>query len=395
VNRRIQWKQLGEIFVLAAVTLGLVAFPAYAQVPTANESKPIVGDQPDDPGPLAKDLSPALRSKDIRKAMRRVADWQIARIENSPSQDWTFAALYAGLLAASDTLGDPRYETVVRSVGEHFNWQLGPRKMHADDQAIGQSYLALYRKSHQEVEIESLRKQFDEIMQAPDDPNKPVWWWCDALFMAPPAWAGLSQVTGDHKYIDYMNREWSITQGLLYDDQAHLFSRDATYLNKHEANGRKVFWSRGNGWVMGGIVRVLSVLPPDDPSRERYVSLLKDMASEVASLQGSDGLWHAGLLDAQSYQLPEISGSAFFVYSIAWGVNHGYLDEKTYRPVLAKAWQGLLTHIYQDGRLGCIQPVGAAPGYYKPGSSYVFGVGAFLLAGSELDIMSKHKSHHY
>lgn len=389
-----QWKRLSGIFALAAITLSAASAPVLAQAPATRGNGPIAGDQPDDPGPLAKDLSPALRSKDIRKAMRRVADWQVKRIENAPSQDWTYATLYAGLLAAFDTLGDPHYEKVVRSVGEHFNWQLGPRKMHADDQAIGQSYFALYRKSHQAIEIEALHKQFDEVIQAPDDPRKPVWWWCDALFMAPPVWSGLSAATGDYKYIDYMNREWSITQGLLYDDQAHLFSRDATYLSKQEANGKKVFWSRGNGWVMGGIVRVLSTLPPDDPSRERYIALLKDMAGKIASLQGPDGLWRAGLLDAQSYQLPEVSGSAFFVYSIAWGVNHGYLDEKTYHPLLEKAWQGLLTHIYQDGRLGCIQPVGAAPGYYKPSSSYVFGTGAFLLAGSELDALSRHKTHH-
>jgi rhamnogalacturonyl hydrolase YesR len=204
--------------------------------------------------------------------------------------------------------------------------------------------------------------------------------------MAPPVWAGLSHVTGDRKYDDYMDHEWSITQKLLYDARIHLFARDANYLDKHEANGQRVFWSRGNGWVMGGTVRVLAQLPSKDPSRQRYIRLLREMAQEVASIQGPDGLWRPGLLDPQSYPLPEISGSAFFVYAIAWGVNHGYLDEKTYDPVLAKAWSGMLKHIYQDGRLGCIQPVGEAPGHYKASSSYVFGVGAFLLAGSELEL---------
>lgn len=232
-----------------------------------------------------------------------------------------------------------------------------------------------------------MHKQFDEIMLGADDPAKPVWW-CDALFMAPPVWAGLSEATAQHKYIDYMDHEWSITQHLLYDPEIHLFSRDANYLAKREANGQKVFWSRGNGWVMDGLVRVLSALPPNDPSRERYVALLKQMAGEVAAIQGTDGLWRAGLLDDKSYPLPEVSGSAFFVYSIAWGVNHGCLDAHTYRPLLEKGWKGLLAHVYQDGRLGCIQPVGEAPGHYKPSSSYVFGTGAFLLAGSELDALS-------
>jgi hypothetical protein len=49
----------------------------------------------------------------------------------------------------------------------------------------------------------------------------------------------------------------------------------------------------------------------------------------------------------------------------------------------------MLTHIYQDGRLGSIQPIGGEPDRFKPSSSYVYGVGAFLLAGSELAEMAK------
>ena len=97
------------------------------------------------------------------------------------------------------------------------------------------------------------------------------------------------------------------------------------------------------------------------------------------------GLWRSGLLDAAAYPHPEVSGSAFFTFALAWGINEGLLDRKTYEPVVAKAWKGMLTHIYADGRLGSIQKVGAAPGELSPGGSYVYGVGAFLLAGSEVD----------
>jgi rhamnogalacturonyl hydrolase YesR len=170
-----------------------------------------------------------------------------------------------------------------------------------------------------------------------------------------------------------------------------LFSRDVNYLNKREKNGEKIFWSRGNGWVMAGLVRVLATLPSDDPLRPHYIALLREMAQEVAAIQGNDGLWRPGLLDAGSYPLPEVSGSAFFIYAIAWGINHRMLDAETYLPVVEKAWSGTLTHVYQDGRLGSIQPIGEAPAEYKPSSSYNFGVGAFLLAGSEMDTLSEHK----
>jgi rhamnogalacturonyl hydrolase YesR len=135
---------------------------------------------------------------------------------------------------------------------------------------------------------------------------------------------------------------------------------------------------------MAGLVRVLSEMPADDPARPKYIAQFREMAQEIASIQGKDGLWRPGLLDAEAYPLPETSGSAFYVYALAYGVNTGILDAKQYRPVIEKAWAGLISRIYQDGRLGCVQPIGAAPGDYTATSSYVFGSGAFLMAGSQV-----------
>jgi unsaturated rhamnogalacturonyl hydrolase len=70
-------------------------------------------------------------------------------------------------------------------------------------------------------------------------------------------------------------------------------------------------------------------------------------------------------------------------------VRNKILDPEQYLPVVQRAWAGLLKHIYQDGRLGSIQPIGGAPGQFTATSSYVFGVGAFLLAGSEVYGLSK------
>jgi rhamnogalacturonyl hydrolase YesR len=163
-----------------------------------------------------------------------------------------------------------------------------------------------------------------------------------------------------------------------------LFYRDKSFFNAHEANGSKVFWARGNGWVFAGLARVLAEMPADYPARPRYVAQFREMAEAIASLQGTDGLWRAGLLDQAAYSLPENSGSAFNAYGFAYGIHSGILDREKYLPVVEKAWQGLLSHVYEDGRLGCIQPVGAAPGAFTATSSYVYGTGAFLLAGSEI-----------
>jgi rhamnogalacturonyl hydrolase YesR len=206
--------------------------------------------------------------------------------------------------------------------------------------------------------------------------------------MAPPVWSRTYAATGDHKYIDYIDAQWQATSDLLYNQQEHLYARDASYKTRTEANGRLMFWSRGEGWVMGGIARTLMYLPKDDPQRPFYIQQLREMATRVAALQDTNGLWHAGLLDPQTYPLPEVSGSALFTFAMAWGVNNGILDRKVYEPVVTKAWAGMLQHIYADGRLGCIQQTGAEPAFYRPTASYNYGVGAFLMAGAEVKKMS-------
>ena len=366
----------------------LLAGAGFAQTPTQADPS---GDVVADPGPVAH-LSPALKPGDVRKAIRKVADWQLNAAESRFSLDWTYAALYDGLLAASRATGDLRYHDAVMHFAERSEWKLGPRFGHADDEAVAQSYLELDMEHPAPERVAAIQAEADKLLARPDDPAKDLWWWCDALFMGPPVWARLYRATGEKLYLDYMDREWWITSNLLYDPQEHLYFRDASYLQKTEAKGKKLFWSRGNGWVMASLARVLEEIPEDYPTRPKYVEQYRQMAERVTALQGADGLWRSGLLNADAYPLPEVSGSAFFVYSLAWGVDHGLLDRATYLPVVQKGWKGLVSHIYVDGRLGCIQPIGGAPGDFKPSSSYVYGVGAFLLAGSEVDGLSQGKS---
>jgi unsaturated rhamnogalacturonyl hydrolase len=381
------WNDLPRSICIALVLLlsGLSSIHAQAQQPT-KQALPGLGDSPSeaDAGPLASNLSPAFKKKEVARALRKVADWQLPRVQQNYSQDWTFAALYAGFMAVPPQVHGSVYQDAMQQMGKQFNWELGPRAEHADDHAVGQTYLELSEKNHDPAMLAPTRQRMDKLIQRTDDPQNPLWWWCDALFMAPPVLADLTKVTGDPKYLDFMDREWWITSKLLYDPQLHLYSRDASFLDKHEANNAKVFWSRGNGWVMAGLVRVLTVMPENYPGRPQYIAQFQQMAQAVAAIQGTDGLWRPGLLDAEAYRLPEVSGSAFITYALAWGVRTGILDRKQYLPVVKKAWAGLLTHVYQDGRLGCTQPIGAAPGQFTPTSSYVFGVGAFLLAGSEV-----------
>lgn len=210
------------------------------------------------------------------------------------------------------------------------------------------------------------------------------WSWCDALFMAPPVYAKLYALTQDKKYLDFMNKEYKVTYDFLYDKDEQLFYRDWRYFGKKEANGKKVFWGRGNGWVLGGLAEILQVLPKEESSYEFYKQLFVTLATRVAELQSPDGYWHASLLDPASYPSPETSATGFIVYALAYGVNEGLLDKASFMPAIEKGWKALVDAVEPDGKLGYVQPIGADPRKVTREMTEVYGVGAFLLAGCQI-----------
>ena len=352
------------------------------------------GNSPADPGPLATELSPALKPRDIETALHKVADWQLRVAEPYFDRIWTWSVLYSGFMAASEATGDPKYRDAMQRMSETFHWEERAELPNADDQSIGQTYLELYLRSSAKdgAWIAPTKAALDSVIDLPTlkpgDPRIP-WWWCDALFMAPPVWARMYAATGERKYVDYLDAQWRRTYDALWDKDEHLYARDETYIAKRGPGGKKIFWSRGEGWVMGGLARTIDYLPKDDARRAFYEQNLREMAARAAQLQDpKTGLWLASLLDPEHFPEPEISGSALMMFGMAWGVNHGVLDAKAYRPVIERAWRGILQHVYADGRLGDIQQTGAEPAYYLPSASYTYGVGGFLLAGAELNAMA-------
>ncbi len=396
-------------FAAASLTLALLLAPAAGAQRLTNKATGIspqeqrgidqdiaqhIGDAPGNPGPKAH-LSGALRKADVQAAMRKVANWELTRSEPYFGRTWTWATLYTGFMAASPALHDPRYREAMQSMAEKFHWKLRSRIPIADDQSVGQSYLELDLLHPAPEKIASTQQALNRLAAGvnaaiPANQAKIPWWWCDSLFMAPPVWSRMYAVTHDRKYLNYVDEHWWQTSNLLYDQHRHLYFRDITYLHKKDPLGKPVFWSRGNGWVMGGLARTLEYMPRNEKDRSRYVEQLRQMAAAVAALQDPrSGLWHSDLLDARDYPQPEVSGSALMTFAMAWGVNHGILSRAQYEPVIAKAWRGLVEQIYADGRLGNIQQTGAAPAHYLPSSSYNYGVGAFLLAGAQVERMAK------
>lgn len=350
---------------------------------------------------LALTFHSGLCAKNNRKADRelidRVANWQIAHFAEVKHKqtDWTNGALYRGMLEWAGYTGTEAYYDFLLDIGRKNSWGFLPRVYHADDLCVAQTYIGLYRKYGEEAMIAQVKQRVDQIVDQPS--QVPLWhgvkggsdrWsWCDALFMAPPVFVELYGVTKDRKYLDFMDREYKLTTDSLYSPDDGLYYRDRNFKNRKEKNGAKVFWGRGNGWVFGGLALMLEHLPADEPSYAYYLQIYRQMADAIIKCQDSNGSWRASMYDPGSYPLAENSGSAFFVYGLAWGVNHKILKEKKYKQAALKGWTALKGYVEPDGKLTCVQPVGAAPGKYTPDKTEVYGVGAFLLAGKEMQQM--------
>ena len=342
----------------------------------------------------AEEISPA----SVLTVMQRVADWQLAHPPTNRPTSWVPAAGDVGMMALAGISGDAKYRDAMLAKGETNRWELPAhqgRQYHADDQCIGQVWAELYFLHRENKMIAPMRERFDFILANPSTAtnlnfgqpkgkSQELWSWCDALFMAPPAWVRLYVATGDTRYLDFAVTNWWRTTDYLYDQDEHLFFRDSTFFKKPEANGKKIFWSRGNGWVFAGIVRMLEYLPTNHPDRPRFEKLFKEMADKIVSLQQADGLWRSSLLDPESFPLQETSGSGFFTYGFAWGVNQGLLDHAKFEPAVRKGWSALVNCVETDGKLTHVQPVGSDPKKFAPESTEAYGVGAFLLAGSEV-----------
>lgn len=313
-----------------------------------------------------------------------------------PSNIWTRAVYYEGLMALYAIDKKKEYLDYAIDWGAKHKWGLrdGIQTRNADNQCCGQTYIDLYLLDKKEERIKDIKASID-IMKGTEKVDD--WNWIDALQMAMPVFVRLGVIYNDTTYFSRMYEMYAFSKykhggNGLYNPAEKLWWRDKDFVPPYkEPNGGNCYWSRGNGWVVAALVRTLQLLPKSDPHYNEYLQDYKDMLKALLPLQRTDGFWNASLADSTNYGGKELTGTALFVYGMAWGINNNLIDIATYKPVMLKAWNAMMKDcIHPNGMLGYVQGTGKEP---KDGQPVTFdkipdfedyGLGCFLLAGSEL-----------
>lgn len=320
---------------------------------------------------------------------------EIALHKTWPSNIWTRAVYYEGLMALYSI--DPQkeyYQYAVDWANAHeWNFRDGITTRNADNQCAGQTYLQLYEIDPQLNRPINTKASFDSMMATEkiDD-----WDWIDAVQMAMPVFAQLGRIYQDNAYFERMYEMYVHTRNKeggngMFNPKDNLWWRDKDYDPPYtEPNGEDCYWSRGNGWVVAALVRVLDNIPADEPHRSEYENDLILMLGALAKVQREDGFWNASLHDPNNYGGPETTGTALFLYGMAWAENNGLVEKGTYNKNITKGWTALTGAVRPNGFLGYVQSTGKEPSTGMPLSDTRvpdfedYGLGCFLLAGSEV-----------
>ena len=325
--------------------------------------------------------APAVDRAATLALMRKVADYYLASFGNTTVNDWIRSTFYTGLMATYRATEDVKYRDASTSWAAANQWKLytGDARF-ADNYCCTQTYAELYLDAMpgDAKMLAPFNVVLDDMVANPKA-GRVEWWWCDSLFMGPPALARFAKATGKTQYLDLMHSMYWDTTDFLYNKPVGLFWRDKDYVNTD------VYWSRGNGWVFAGLPRIMEYLPATDTKKPNYEALFKEMAAALLKAQQADGFWRSDLLKPQRFTNPESSGTAFFTYGMAWGIHHGLLDRATYLPAALKGWNALTkTALNAQGKLGWVQVVASAPGAASEGDTRDYAAGELLLGGSEL-----------
>jgi unsaturated rhamnogalacturonyl hydrolase len=167
----------------------------------------------------------------------------------------------------------------------------------------------------------------------------------DNMHFDGPFFAKLYQLTGDRRYRDLAVNNILPSVQLLFDERDHLFHH---FWSERLRAPNGVFWGRGQGWAMLGIIHTLEHLPGDDPAVPTLLKVFQQHSLALAASQDPSGHWHTVITDPSSYMEPSIA--AFVVDGFSRGLRQGWLSDSN-RPAVDRAFAALMQSVREDGQL--------------------------------------------
>ncbi len=184
----------------------------------------------------------------------------------------------------------------------------------------------------------------DGTFWRPKSPNSPTIW-ADDLYMGVPFLVKWSEYKNDESFLTDAALQIINFASYLQDKKDGIWFH-GYYVNEQKTNCCK--WGRGNGWVAVAIAEVLTELPKNHHEYKRVLDIYKKQVEGLQKYQAADGLWNQVVDHPELSFGTETSCSAQFVYSIARGINKGWID-KSFIHVVDKAVKGLKSRITREG----------------------------------------------
>ena len=286
-----------------------------------------------------------------------------------------------------------------------------------DDIEMGRAVLLVYRVTQEAKYYNAAKFLHEQLALQPRTASGGYWhkqiypnqMWLDGAYMAEPfrtEYAATFQEPGE---FDDIAKQLLLMDEHMRDPKTGLMRHGWWDESKQMAWADKVtglspeVWARAMGWYGMALVDVLDWMPADHPQRRALVAALQRTAAAAVKFQNAKtGLWWQVMdQDKSAGNYPEASASCMFVYALAKGVRMGYLPQSDEANAW-RAWEGIQKEFVTagpDGNMvlnGTVKVSGLGGTPYRSGSYAYYvgektqpndakGVGAFLLAGSEME----------
>ena len=362
----------------------------------------------------------------------RLADSEMARrAAVTPKWDYSVGLFTLALLKLDQSAPEARYlpfaEKAVGSLIAPDGTIQGykPEEYQLDALNPGKTLLALWGRTHAERYRRAAGVLFHQLDQQPRTPDGGFWhkqrytnqMWLDGLYMAAPFAAEYARRFDQPAAFNEVARQIQLMDAHAYDPGSGLYyhgwdaSRSQAWANP-VTGASSNFWGRAIGWYAMALVDVLDQFSTNHPARPALMTTFHKICTGIVKYQDPpSGLWWQ-VVDqgGRPGNYLEATASTMFIYALARGMNQGYLPD-TYRPVVERAYRGLIQNLVTDGGGGrwslqkCCSVAGlgsASPGgRYRDGSFNYYvsepvvkndlkGVGPFILDGIELQPLLNH-----